>query len=539
MTVPSDGFFERLESEGLKALAQETLEESVAATPAAQVLDQYGDFSTPDAWSVMSYATDLAVEAATGLYDDTARVLAGGMRNECLSIRLPGIPGGEYIAQAADWWAGEAVEAFGAAPRALGRINDSMNSTIQNTLGIPGAPPPPDEKRPHAQAGFAPGDDGFLVQVPGWQDIFQFNNDSMFSDRDKKDRTADAREAMERSPTPPNLQEIGVLLTALDDVQDEVATLAIVMKIAQKLAGRRIPGIGKVSTTAEALSAIYALSNVATGSGIPGKGGKRRLHEKGKHSKNGLRGKWNQFKRVTKLKVGIGAILEGLQATDSMFGVGIQLGGIMGFLQDGFWGTVRGAEFQGRGPLWDPLGFTEYGRNACYRSPSLDLIHPRAYFMMANTALSVWKKTARVMPYIDTLGENALASALTGMSMAEQVLGPWLRSGVWVDPLVRALEINPVVAGGVEAHDTRGLRADEWLSRTVPASRVGMMRAIDNVRDRGRQSFYETLVASTGWGIMADLEPGAKVLNQEVGGPIKDAILLLDANRIPVFDLED
>jgi len=349
----------------------------------------------------------------------------------------------------------------------------------------------------------------------------------------------DMLDSMNRSPTPPNLQEVGTLLTMLDDVQDEAATLAIVLQVVQKLAGKKIPGIGKVTTGAEALQVIYALSSAATGSGMPGRGGKRKVHEKGEHSKNGLRGKWNQFKRTTNLKVGVSSLLQGLQATDSLFGVGIQLGGIMGFMQDAFWGTVRGAEFQARGPIWDPLGFSDFGRHACYRSPSLESIHPRAHFMMSHTALSVWKKASRLMPYMDLLGENALASTLTGLHLSEQVLGPWLRSGVWVDPLVRAIEISPVVAGGVEAHDTRGLRADEWLARTVPAARVGMNRAIDNVAHKGRQGFYESLVASIGWGFMADLEPGTKVLDRQVGGPIKDALILLDANRIPAFDLVD
>lgn len=539
MTGPYEGFFGESQVEDfgfppeiLRQVPAVDIEESDPLGPAA-------DFSTPDVWEAMSTVAELPLTWAEGLYDETARVLAGGMRDECLSVRLPGIPGGEYIAQAADWWAGQAIDYFGAPVKALGAANDSITSSVQNTLGIPGAPPPPDQSRPHATAGFAPGPDGFLVKVPGWQDIFTFNNDSIFFDRDKEARTKDAREDMLRSPTPPNLQEIGVLLTMLDDVQDEAATLAVVLMIAQKVSGRLIPGIGWVATASDALSIIYALSSAATGSGMPGRGGKRRAHEKGKHTRNGMRGKWDELRRTGKLKIGVGDLLQALQASDSMFGVGIQLGGIMGFLQDSFWGGVRGAEFEARGPLWDPLGFTQYGRSRCYNSPTLEQIHPRANLMMSHTALSVWKKAARVMPYIDQLGENALASTLTGLSLAEQVLGPWLRSGVWVDPLVRAMELNPIVAGGVEAHDTRRVRPDEWLKRTVPATRVALTRAIGNVENKGRQGFYESLVATTGWGLMADLEPGSKVLDVQVGGPIKDAILLLDANRIPAFDLGD
>jgi hypothetical protein len=511
----------------------------VPIVPASDPFAYVSDPFPVDAWNTLSMIPDWAANVAEGAYDEAARVVASGFRNECLSVRLPGIPGAEYIASAADWWAGKAIDAFGKPVQKLGDVNDQVNYSVQQALGIPGAVDPRFISKFPARPGLAPGPDGFLVRVPNWQDIFTFNNDEIFDPRSKTMRTQEHHEELARSPTPPNLADVGVLLTMLDDVQDEASTLAIVLMIAEKVAGRTIPGVGWVATAADALSIIYALSNAATGSGMPGRAGKRRAHEKGKHTSKGMAGRLEEFRRSGKLKIGVGDLLQGLQASDSMFGVGIQIGGVMGFLQDAFWGGIRGAEFEARGPLWDPMGFTEYGRNACYRSPSLDQIHPKAYFMMANTALSVWKKASRVMPYLDVLGEHVLASTLTGLRNAETVLGPWLRSGVWVDPLVRAIELNPIVGGGVEAHETKGLRADEWLHRTVPAARVALTKAIGNVRDKGRQAFYESLVASTGWGFMGDLEPGAKVLDLQLRGFPKDAVTLLDVGRIPQFDLDD
>lgn len=488
---------------------------------------------------LLANASNIFEVVADGSADAAARVISASLRAECMSVRLPGIPGAEYLATAADWWAEQAVDMFGNPVRAVGQVNDSINSTIQQSLGIPGGPVPADASRPHAYGGLAPGEDGFLVKVPDWRDIFQLQNDPVFGSDDKAQRTADAREALERSPTPPSLIEVGELLTTLDDVQDEAATLAIVLMIAEKLAGRAIPGVGWVATAADALNVIYALSSKATGSTLPGRRGKRQAIDKAKSSSGGLSARLEEMRRSGSLKIGIGDILQGLQATDSMFGVGIQIGGIMGFLQDAFWGGIRGAEFEARGPVWDPLGFTEFGRTACYRSPTLDQIHPRAHFALSHTALSVWKKAARIMPYIDILGENALASTLTGLRLSEQVLGPWLRSGVWVEPLQRAIELTPYVAGGVEAHDTRHLRPDEWLGRTVPAARVALKRAIGNVSDRGRQAFYDSMVASTGWGFIGSIEPAAHVVVEKVSGPIADAVVLLEVNMIPQFDLDD
>lgn len=503
------------------------------------------DFQPETSWlpdyavGVLESARNVFDAVADGAAEASGRVVAASMRAECLSVRLPGIPGAEYLADAADWWAQQAVDAFGNPVRAVGQVHDSVTGAIQNSLGISGGPQPADASRPKARAGMASGEDGFLVKVPDWRDIFQLQNDPVFGADDKKYRTADAKEALERSPTPPALQEIGELLTTLDDVQDEMATLAIVLMIAEKLAGRAIPGVGWVATAADALNVIYALSSKATGSSLPGRRGKRAAVDKAKHSSGGLSSRLEEMRRSGSLKIGIGDILQGLQATDSMFGVGIQIGGIMGFLQDSFWGGVRGAEFEAQGPIWDPLGFTEMGRNACYRSPSIDDIHPRAYFAMSNIALSVWKKTARIMPYIDVLGEGALASALTGMRMSEQVLGPWLRSGVWVDRLKQHIDREPYVAGGVEEHGTRHLRPDQWLKRTVPAAQVAVRRAIGNVRHPGRQGFYDSMVASVGWGLVGSIEPAAHVVSQNVSGAIKDAVTLLEAGMIPQFDLDD
>jgi len=487
----------------------------------------------------LAAATNVFDVLVDGAVEHSARLVAAAQRPECLSVRLPGIAGAEYFATAADWWAAQAVSAFGTPVRAAGQVNESIGAAIQESLGIPGGPHPADASRPRARAGFAPGPDGFLVKVPDWRDIFQLQNDAVFSDRSKREAAADYRDALERSPTPPALVEVGELLTTLDDIQDEAATLAIVLMIAEKLAGRAIPGVGLVATAADALNVIYALSNTATGSGLPGRRGKRTAVDKAKASHGGLSSRLEEMRRSGSLKIGIGDVLQGLQATDSMFGFGVQLGGIMGFMQDAFWGAVRGAEFEARGPIWDPLGFTEYGRRACYRSPSIDEIHPRAYFAMSHTALSVWKKSSRILPYVDVLGEPALASVLTGLRMAEQVLAPWLRSGVWVEPLQRAIELTPYVAGGVEAHDTRRLRADQWLSRTVPAARAATRRAVANIPDRGRQAFYDSMIASIGLGFVGSIEPGAHVVEQVVTGAMKDAVTLLEAGRVPLFDLAD
>jgi len=537
---PPDGDgFNPLDENGLGFPADIESQVSPFSVARSQLRGAAYEFLSEDQADIVSLAADLDSVMTLGLGDELARIVAGGMRGECLSVRLPGIPGGEYLAQAANWWAQQAVDAFGKPVKAIGDANERINANIQDALGIPGANLHPEDRRPLARPGLAPGPDGFLVKVPNWEDIFVFNNDEVFNQEDKRRRFLDMKEAMERSPTPPALAEMGELLTTLDDLQDEAATLAVVLMIAQKLAGRAIPGVGWVATAADALNIIYAVASTGTGSSLPGKRSKRRAVDKAKSTSGGLAARFEDLRRTGALKIGLGDILQGLQASDSIFGTGIQLGGIFGFMQDLTWGAIRGAEVEARGPIWDPLGFTEAGKSACYRSPSLADIHPQAHFVMSNMALGVWSKAARVAPYIDIFGEHALASMLTGMRLSEQVLGPWLRSGAWVDPLTRAIELKPIVGGGVTEHETRHLRPDEWMKRTQPAAMVAFKKALGNVADRGRQGFYDSMATSIGWGLLADMEPGARVVEQHIVGPARDAVLLLEAGKIPRFDLED
>jgi hypothetical protein len=496
-----------------------------------------------------------------GALGETARVFAAGLRGECMSVRLPGIPFGEHIAKAADWWGKKFTGLFKDPAEKVRWAHDSVTHEIQDFLGVDTKPVVGLGKKPKLKSFGGPPRDGFMVSVPAWQDIFVFDNNKVFDKRSRKQRAMDYAEALRRSPTPPSMREVAEILTTLDDLQDEAATLAVVLMIAEKLAGRAIPGVGTVATIADALSVVYALSSLGTGSGVPGRRGKRVAKDRARHSSNGYKGRLKESRRVMEaqrvaveerkrlkpdalerardFKFGWGDWIQGLQATNSLFGFGIEIGPIMGFLQDAFWLGIRGGELRLPGRAVDPFGFTALSKSVCYRSPSLDEIHFEAYPVLANEAMMLWSHAGRVMPYIDILGEHALASTLYGLRLAEEVLGPWLRSGQWVEPLGLAIARIEVVPGGVATHETRGLRADEWVERTAPAVTAATMRAIRDVPDRGRQALYESWVADIGWGLLADLEPGVQVVDHGPDGFWRDAYTLLDAQLVPVFDLDD
>ncbi len=143
------------------------------------------------------------------------------------------------------------------------------------------------------------------------------------------------------------------------------------------------------------------------------------------------------------------------------------------------------------------------------------------------------------MPWIDRLPEAALASTLVGLRLAENVLGPWIRKGQWIPMLGQMLQEDPRVAGGVESVGTRGLRASQWIDRTVPATTAAINRALAGVADKGRQALYESLVSSIAWGFVGSLEPAGRVREQHIVGPALDATLIAETNRFPRLDLGD
>jgi hypothetical protein len=414
-----------------------------------------------------------------------------------------------------------------------------VTDAVQEAVGVEMPGGTVVDSTPRYRVPIGPGQPGFLVEMPGWDDLFTFQNAKVFDPRSARDRAIDYAELLRRSPVPLSIQEVGEILTTMDDLQDEAATLAIALALVEKYAGRAIPGVGTIATVSDALNFMQAFIAPAGAASVPGKAAKRAAHEKGKQTGSGYRGRLEELRRTGDLRLGWGDALQALQATDSMFGFGVQLGAVMGGIQGAFWTGVRGGEIRvkpstlGVGPLALAI------RGAVYRSPTLAMIHPAAPAVMGSKSLSVWADAARVLPWVDVLGEHALASSLIGLRLAENVLGPALRSGEWVPYVEDFLNSDPVLGGGVESVDTRGLRASQWIMRTAPATSAAVRRAVVAVPDRGRQAFYESLIASIGWGFLADVEPGAVVRERGLFGPMKDAFTLLDVGRIPQFDLED
>lgn len=136
------------------------------------------------------------------------------------------------------------------------------------------------------------------------------------------------------SASPTWMKNYGAVATMLDNVEDALVTVVVLGRIAAKIAprllGRLIPGLGWVLLGSDILNAANIISWVSFAA------------MKGKRNMEGLAER-NPFhakaaaNRALKLKRGVptfGEILEVLQTTDQLFGVGLCLGGLMGIVTD-------------------------------------------------------------------------------------------------------------------------------------------------------------------------------------------------------------
>ena len=488
----------------------------------------------------------------------TALAQALGFSDRCLTVRVPSIfegtertvgavvdalgfeppaPGWlpDFVSDSVGWWAGELASAFREPAGIAERWNTRVGTGVRDALGLEvedafdfGPPRPP------AAASYAA--DDYLVRIPAWQDVVQIGGRSYFDASSQQQQWLDYQEALERSPVPPSVRELGEILTTLDDIQDETATLAAALMLIEKAAGRAIPGVGWVVGAADGLNALQAvIGRAAVAPAATGRGGKRAIESRAAHSGQGYTQRLEELRRSGRLGLGVGDALQALQATDSLTGYGIQIGGLFGALIDGLFGAVQGAEFRFPGPWNDPFNFDQ---QPCSRSPGLASFGPATARVLRLQALRLWSQAARVSPWLGELPESALASTLVGTRLAVDVLFEWGLAGEWLDYLPRVADLVGVVAGGSSAHGLRDRPVDEWIRESGPVATGSIRRAIANVRDRDRQIFYDGMLASTGWKIAAFVDPESLVRDQHLAPAWADAMKVIDAGLYPAFDLE-
>jgi len=205
---------------------------------------------------------------------------------------------------------------------------------------------------------------GYTITIPGLSDIIKIRTEEPMTGlehywwkrkqwdkfspvrleecRKQKEKRKERYLQMLASPTPAVWQNAGSIMTAVDDAQDAISTLAalgnMARYVAPKVLGKILAGpTGVLLVTSDLLNLIQSSAMYCM---VP-MYGKKGAEELARGSPKTLKMKLkNRMRSKARLPTKSDWI-QGLQTTDQVFGFGISLGPIVGLLQDIFFGTVR------------------------------------------------------------------------------------------------------------------------------------------------------------------------------------------------------
>lgn len=205
---------------------------------------------------------------------------------------------------------------------------------------------------------------GYTITLPGLSDIIhlgfekpmtaqevkdwknrnydKFSASRLYDIRKMKQKRKEKYLAMLGSPTPHVVRSAGSILTSIDDAQDALSTLHVIGRMAIKLAPRILGKIfagpvGWILAAADVLNLIQHIGRMGTMPMVS----KRTKDKATLDNPFSKKSKLKRAARLARFAPSKGEIIEALQTTDQIFGVGICLGPIVGAIQDIAFGSMR------------------------------------------------------------------------------------------------------------------------------------------------------------------------------------------------------
>ena len=144
------------------------------------------------------------------------------------------------------------------------------------------------------------------------------------------------------SPAPTWLTNAGSVMTFMDDVNDFAGTLGVICRIAARFVPRILSKFflgpaGWLFLIADLFGLMMSLWRLPIACIV----GKRHFHSIGEYNPFSKQSKARRARKLRKVLPGKGEMIEALQVTDQLFGIGLCLGPLVGFAQDIVAGTVR------------------------------------------------------------------------------------------------------------------------------------------------------------------------------------------------------
>lgn len=188
-------------------------------------------------------------------------------------------------------------------------------------------------------------EDPMTTQESGWwnaREYEKFTPQRLEEIRTMKRKRLEKYEALLASPSPSILRSAGSIMTAIDDAQDALSTLAVIGQIGARIAPKAIAKflegpVGVVATAADVLNLIQAIPQACMSPMY----GKRAAETMTAASPKHVKARATTAERLRKFNLNKGDWIQGLQVTDQMFGFGLCLGPLVGLAQDILAGTVR------------------------------------------------------------------------------------------------------------------------------------------------------------------------------------------------------
>ena len=515
----------------------------------------------------------------------------------CLTIRLPGVPlVGEFFAFGSAWIASQMVDIMETAietrlspikiaKKALGigqgekAIDKGVPPRIFDLLGK-GAPP-----------------GGFEVNIPGLFDIVKlgilaertpeidrleiqvelFNRAIEVSTKPEQQRLfIEQRDALTRqlgrlvqvqeeaereelieqirlSPAPESSRQRAAILTSMDNVQDDVATLAASLHLIQFLVGRAFPVVGQIALVADVMALVQGGLRVKPRNfRIAGKGKgavKKEIQRVGEGKYGTQANRIEQANRGGKLGIGMSDLIQGLQSLEQHTGYGLRLGPIFGAITDLYYGFLRGATVVFSGPLEDPFNLS---RKGCTRSPGLSDIAANAEMQCHLSALRIWDYGSRLLECPDCLTDLSRKRVLWGLAYAMECLYPWLIGQDWErdienfmgEPVMgvfprdsRSEDVWDVFAPKgewISTHLTgdpdRNITPQEWVQQGSVALGDRLLENINLIKDPTERQILENVLVGSSWSLLAGLNPLGRIVESELSPSILEDLAAMDGD---------
>lgn len=170
----------------------------------------------------------------------------------------------------------------------------------------------------------------------------QFSEDRLYDIQQMKKKRKEKFLAMLSSPAPELITAAGAIMTAIDNAQDALYTLGSAGIVAMRFAPPQVAALlalptGALMTAASAMNLISLMGPMK----LPGKLAKRAYHKKTGIDPWTKKGRIKYAKHLLKQFSPQAAVLQGLQTTQEIFGVGISLGPLVGFAIDAVATPIR------------------------------------------------------------------------------------------------------------------------------------------------------------------------------------------------------